>query len=495
MMTNRYDWLIKKNLRTVDNLRLWSENPRLDPEISYSTIRDFVEEIISTNADRNSFIEIAKSIVYRGFIPADPVVVWQNEENQKYYVAEGNRRILALKMLRNPEKSPKRIRNIFIKLANKIDKKSIEKIPVAIAPTFEDAEWYVSQRHSTSSLQKKWSAEQQMRWVSNLYEKYNGDVDKIKAKIDLSESDLQSIIRTLKLKSFVKDYKTEFTEEEYLQANSHNFPITTLDRFFGFAPVREAWKVNFDEYNVNIEADELTFKHAYTSLIKRMLLPKNNSNRIDSRMTLDDLPDLLSTLPEVKESKSLNENVIKPEVNTNSEELNNDVVKEVSNGKNDNQESNKSRIKNDPYRYRLICDFYEINTDSWRLNVLFWELQNIPLKKYQNAVAGSIRVFLDLSVLDFINKSDLCPEICGIYNCALKDITLKKRLEFLKSKVTSKSIIDKILNSSNEYSLDVLNGYIHNPNTHYLSLEFLNRFWDLLFPLLSEIVEINEIDE
>ncbi|MCI1780180.1 MAG: hypothetical protein LKI53_09535 [Bacteroidales bacterium] len=82
-MNNRNDWLLRKNLRTIDNLRLWGQNPRLDPENNYTTIQEFAEEITLTDANRNSFLELVKSIVQRGFIPADPIVVWQNEDNRK----------------------------------------------------------------------------------------------------------------------------------------------------------------------------------------------------------------------------------------------------------------------------------------------------------------------------------------------------------------------------------------------------------------------------
>ena len=201
-MTNKYDWLLKKSLRSVDNLRLWSENPRLDPESNYATTRDFVEEIISKDSERNGFIELIKSISAKGFIPAEPIVTWQNPDNNKYYVAEGNRRILAIKMLREPHKAPKSIRGIVTKLSSRINKTDFEKIYVSIAPTFEDAEWYISQRHSTSSLQRRWSAEQQNRWIADLYEKYNGQIDIIKDKINITEAELQQIIRILKIKSF-----------------------------------------------------------------------------------------------------------------------------------------------------------------------------------------------------------------------------------------------------------------------------------------------------
>lgn len=116
-MNKNYDWLVKKTPRSVDQLKLWPKNPRLNPEETHLTLKEYAEDLTFDNAEKNDFFELVNSIVADGFVPADPVVVWQNEENKKYYVAEGNRRVVALKLLREPKKSPKSIRS-FIRKAS-----------------------------------------------------------------------------------------------------------------------------------------------------------------------------------------------------------------------------------------------------------------------------------------------------------------------------------------------------------------------------------------
>lgn len=148
-----YKWLNYKTPRAVDQLRLWPENPRLNPEENHIYLSDYAEDITNESTDKNKFIDLVKSIAEDGFIPADPIVVWKNTENERYYVAEGNRRVLALKLLRDPQKAPRSIRSSIIKYSKLIKKNGIEKILVNVAPTFEDAEWYINQRNSNSSLQ------------------------------------------------------------------------------------------------------------------------------------------------------------------------------------------------------------------------------------------------------------------------------------------------------------------------------------------------------
>ena len=80
-MSKKYNWLLVKTLRSVDQLRLWNENPRLNPEEIHLTLTDYAEDFTSDKADRDDFFELVNSIVADGFVPYDPIVVWKNEDN------------------------------------------------------------------------------------------------------------------------------------------------------------------------------------------------------------------------------------------------------------------------------------------------------------------------------------------------------------------------------------------------------------------------------
>lgn len=497
-MTNKNDWLIRKNLRSVDSLRLWAENPRLNPENLYNTTREFAEEVTNSDSDRSSFIGLAKSIVEHGFIPADPIVVWQNEENQRYYVAEGNRRILALKLLRYPAKAHKSIRGVFNKLASTIDTDLFNKIYVSIAPTFEDAEWYISQRHSTISQQKRWSTEQQSRWIAELFEKYDGDINSIRSRIQITEAELQGIIRTLKLKAEIIKIEDLLTKDEYKTVMSHTFPLTTFNRFFNYVKVRDSWHIKFEGYDFEILGDKSSFYNSFSAVIKRMLLPEGHNDRIDSRKMgrSDDLNDILDSLPKVMEkgeSDPSTEDDTGKESNS-SEKGEPEDDKPPKKSQKEIERERRARLKNNPDRIRIISDFYQIEVDSHKLSSLFNELKQIPLN-YKNSVAASIRIFLDLAVLNYIESEGLVSEICKEKKKDLREIILKARLEFLKKHIhdsKSQTVIFRLLNPENQYSLDVLNGYIHTNDTHYLNKQFLNSFWDSLFPLFTKLVVIKE---
>ncbi|HHC6824603.1 TPA: ParB/Srx family N-terminal domain-containing protein, partial [Vibrio parahaemolyticus] len=153
MANNSDNWWEKRVLRSVDNLKLWVDNPRLDPIESHVRLSDFIEDLMSDDSEKREFIDLLRSIADKGFMSFDPIVVWK-DEHDKYVVAEGNRRVLALKLLRAPEKAPKSIRRLVREMAKYVDRDDIEKIRVCLAPSYEDTRWYILQRHSTGSLLK-----------------------------------------------------------------------------------------------------------------------------------------------------------------------------------------------------------------------------------------------------------------------------------------------------------------------------------------------------
>ena len=198
-----YGWFNKRYSRAIDQLRPWSGNPRLNPEEQHVNLRDYIEDFIQEDGDKKSFLELIRSIAINGFIPADPIVVWKDNKNDRYYVAEGNRRVLALKLLREPMKAPREIRGTVTRLASSWER--IDKIAVNIAPSFEDAEWYISQRNSTSSIQQKWSRLQQMRWIESLYDKYADVPDVLEQKSSMSVSHIEQIVRYIRLLNLVEE--------------------------------------------------------------------------------------------------------------------------------------------------------------------------------------------------------------------------------------------------------------------------------------------------
>ncbi len=482
---NDYNWLEKRTPRSIEQLRLWNENPRLNPDELHKTIVDFAEDIISDDTEKKHFFELLKSLANE-YIPADPIVVWQ-EPNQKYYVAEGNRRVLALKLLNNPDRAPKSIR-AYVRRISENRKVKLEKINVCVAPTFEDVEWYINQRNSASSLQLQWSRVQQQRWIERLYNKYGDDIDTLLTKTSMSQGELENYIRNLRLLDLIKqsEIKSALTEKQYKDATSHNFPITILERFFSNKQVKEKWGIEFDGPDVKLK-NKKGFLVAYAELIKN-IVDNQIGVQIDTRTITSDLNTILEKLPPVDLDQDDNWTI------SDNRLLDIESKKEKEEVRHPDKK-NKTILKGDPNRNRLILSCYTLVTSNYRLEGIFNELKKLSVNSYSNAIAASIRIFLDLSVLNWLQSENKVSEIKKKYKNDLKDITLKSRLTFVGESISNKkasSIIIKLLNPANEYSLDVLNGYQHGNDSWSLTKQFINGFWDFLFPLFEVLLDVKD---
>ena len=302
-MMGKYAWLEKRKIRVVDQLRLWTDNPRLDPEEKHLNLADYVSDLIADPGEKDSFFKLLSAISSDGFIPSDPVVVWKNPDNKRYYVAEGNRRVLVLKLLRNPNKAPLSIRRKIRIKAEEISRNEIEKIPVCVAPSFEDCEWYINQRHATSSIQRGWSRHQQQRWIAELYDKYNGNVNKVMSITKFNKGQLEYILRILKIRDFalVPFVLNKLSSEDKEKIKSHRIPMTIIERWFTNAVVKEKWGLKFEEDNVVIISNEKSFLIAYTAFIK-LIMHKDDPDveiQVNTRTIDSKLNEILEKLPKV----------------------------------------------------------------------------------------------------------------------------------------------------------------------------------------------------
>lgn len=493
MKRRDYSWALRHYDRMVEHLNLWDENPRLDPSEKYIYLRDFVEGIISTPTDRRDFLDLTKSIVEKGFLPFDPVIVWKDEDNGKYIVAEGNRRVAALKLLLNPLKSPKSIRHTMVFLSKQIEHHTITKIHVTVAPSFDDAIWYINQRHTPEGHQKKWGRENHLRWISGLYDRFDKNIDLIQEYTDISESELNKSICILKIKDRIDDIQSELTKEEYDMAKSRSFPISTLERILMKDFIQEKMGFSFIGSNVEYNSTNESFLKAFAYIIKRMLLPIGTEGRIDSRTynTNKQIEEIRDNLPEIQMKDK-----------DNNEQPNVSVLDIKPEGLNTNESTalttkTPEPLKNNPRRPNIVIKSYELQADDIRLVDIFNELKKLSLNLYPNISSAAIRIFLDISVRNFIETEGYDVGMAIKHKRRFEDIGLQDRLKYIKENSDklnrdSKKIIAKLLDHEYQYSLDVLNCYIHSSKMYTINKEYMNSFWDFLFPLFENILEIKE---
>lgn len=476
-----------RKLRSVAQLKLWNRNPRLDPSQTYRETHSFVEGICNASAgDKDGLMKLIESISKRGFESIDPIVVWKDPKDGRFCVAEGNRRVLALKLLLTPDSAPASIRTRVKKLSEACQfKKEFKKIYVVEAPSFDAVRWYIAQRHSsTTSLQEPWNREQQYRYVTDLYDAYDHDIERVSSTLGLPASEILDMVRVLKLKKFAASIPDTFSPDEWEIISSPKFALSTLERFIKYSSIKERLGIEPAGDEFKSSRSQKDFKLILSTLVKQIA-----SEDISSRSSESDV---LEALPEPSDAPTKTPWSVNPDSHSDSNVS-------APAGKTMPMKSSTASVsqKDNPKRNRLIPDIFSLGITSTRIVNLFEELKNLPLSRYPNATASSLRVLLDLSVHSYLERNSLFAQLRQQFNASTENIPLKRRLEFLKGIVAdnnSKKIIAKLLAPDNEFSLDVLNGYVHSESNAFVDKVFLNRFFDFLVPLLKELDDITETE-
>ncbi|EGR4191390.1 ParB N-terminal domain-containing protein [Vibrio cholerae] len=514
MISDKNKWWEKRTPRAVDYLKLWKENPRFDTAESQSRIKlaDFAEEIISEPADKASFFELIKSIIKLGFMDFEPIVVWK-DETDRYIVAEGNRRILALKLLRNPDKAPKSIRKFILQQSKLIDRNDIEKVQVCVAPSLEETRWYILQRHSTSSIQKPWQRLQQQRFIVSLYDEYDRDIDKIISVTGFTRSEIVQALRYVQLRDLAtrKQVTDLMSDEEKELIYSNRISMTILERWFANESVRDRWGIQFDGMEVKITSNEDSFLYAYAKFLKLMfnIEPNDLDFVVNTRSIPEKNESIFAVLPEVTFPEDGKEKVLSTSLdlpkNNESNSFANDLNPNVATTSNDSEQGDApgtNQVKADASvklrnnRLRMVVPQTTIKVHSAKLNSLFAELKKVPVHLYTHSASITLRVFLDLSVDDYIRRNGLEKLVAKQYSKDYNHTILQQRLKFLCDSHVNDSqankVISKLLQPTNEHSLDTLNSYMHGHETHKIDYRFINGFWDMLMPLLKVLIELKE---
>lgn len=498
MAQDKKNWCEHRVLRSVDHLKLWDQNPRLDASGRLVTLRDFVEELINDPSDEQNFITLMKSIATRGFMSFDPVVVWQDQETANFIVAEGNRRVMALKLLRSPEKAPMSIRKMVVALSRMIDRDEIEKIKVCLAPSYEEARWYILQRHSVASTQVKWQRLQQQRFIISVYDSVGQDIDETVDITGFKRAAIVEALRYVKIRDIAtrQEVIAYLTVDEREQIFSHKINMTVLERWFGNSQVREAWHIEFDEDGVTINADPESFYAAYAKFLKLTFSKNDELGYIVNTRTIDTkFQEIFDYLPKVKSAEE--KDSVSSNVNLSSSSVEKETLTKDDDDLPKPEPELPKSLKGNPKRRQLTDKYHEITSKNYKVRALFKELQNLPIYTYPNVAAASIRIFLELSVDEYICSNELKSVMARREQRGYHEITLSQKLTFLRKEFINdrdaNKVIEQLLNHSNEHSLNTLNEYVHGDKVHKVEPQFLNRFWDMLSPLFAVLINMKEI--
>ncbi len=245
----------KREMIAIDELFFDSQNPRLPDSMEKSN-----EAAVLLWMLRNGeILDLMASIATSGFSSAEAVIAIPRKGGG-HEVVEGNRRLAAVKLLKNPRLATVRQKSVQ-SLVDESDKQNIpDKIPTLVYPERADILTYLGYRHITGV--KSWGSEEKAKYLKQLYEHYasQGFEDRaiyqiIAKSVATKPLYARKTLATLKLIELAAE--KNYWDEENLSEKEIKFSVLgtalgspSIYHFIGFSEAGDTAQENIDEERV-----------------------------------------------------------------------------------------------------------------------------------------------------------------------------------------------------------------------------------------------------
>lgn len=444
----------KKSDKSVDSLLLDPHNPRLPnagPQLSQT---DAIAELIKHEKVK----DLAKDIADNGYYPTEVLVAV--EDSGKTIVVEGNRRLAALKLLRNPGIAPKEHESHFKRLAARMDITPLAKVEVVIAPNRDTAGRLIFARHTKSSVER-WVPVQQSRFIVSKAKEHT--LDELQALYGLSPVQVREAIESTALYDLARGLELPTSVLDKVH-DERTFPLTTLTRIFESAAGRSFFKAKRDSkegFRFEMPSDEFAkpFTRVVTDIAEKAKDTRSLSKNDQIEAYLNGLPK--SARPDPKKKGSF----VPSELNDPASEGEPATTPETP-------PRAKSRISPSPFSKDIKC----VSIDD-RIVEVFKEVRSLKVKEHPNLIAIGLRVLLDLSIqhyaranghYDRIQKAvskghkDIAPSM----NDLLKDKDLQALYLAGMDRQPKEALLQALNSNDNPITVRQLNGFVHSSYHH-----------------------------
>lgn len=465
----------------VASLHLDARNPRLGRETSSQAPREIIRYLF----EHDKALEVAKSITLRGYFPNEPLLVIQ--EDNRYIVVEGNRRLAALKALREPGLLEGSIAHQVERISRQIaNPESILKVPVTIAPNRRATDKQIAGRHIGTPV-LAWRAENRASFIlEKLAEGYSNDM--LRDELGFTLQDIQSARQTRAIADMARSLSLPDEVKAKIDTPKPRL-FSTLERVFDSSEGRDYLRVKTDsEHGLVGLTTKKEFIRGLTKLVTDIALGHQSSRTLN---TNEDIEKYFQSwdrkdLPAKKQGSF--------------------VPADVIDGKSIASSSRKPATKQPVKPTRQLCKTVlprdlRVRIDNDRLVDIRSELIKLKREEFPNAGAVLLRVFFELSITDYLKRTGRLKKIIQELEAKgrkppydlppMKD-RVKAIRQVIKGKLTDIEVnrVEKALayDSRDPFTIFELHGFVHSSADFPGERELL-QFWKRTEPLLRLILE------
>lgn len=423
-----------RSILSLDEIQVNDENPRFEP---VENEQEAIESIIFLN--ENQIFNLCRHINDNGLNPTEIISVVGTEEGG-HVVLDGNRRIVAMKLLENPNLAGNNNR-LIQKIKNLEPNLSFDEIPVIIFDNKDEAEIWIELKHTGVNEgvgTVAWSPLQRERFKGGAYH------------------------YALSLLDYLDKYTGKYT---YMDAK--NVDLSSLQRVLGDPDVRKCMGLKREgpflhfsdssaDGNIDLLLDEMLNDTFTVDRIRR----KN-----DRKEFIEKTLGVGKYATEVSSNALSKDDAIDNKVST--------LAREATVNQQSSPISSRKNIKQAPRstaRKTLIPNDFVVDTSIDKINDLIREMKKISVHDFPIMVGIALRSLIEMMLDEFCLNFDekYSPEST---NFEQKVSSTKKILvKYLKESAPPKNMIrEKDLKRIIKDTLEVtlLHGYVHS---HHLQI-------------------------
>lgn len=449
---------------SVDAVRLDKENPRLPEDMLNESQPNIIEYLVSNF----NVLDIAKSIAENGFFINElPIVV---KKGRHFIVIEGNRRLTALKLLRNPELAPARKKHTYSRLAENIDTSRWEKLDMYIAPTRESVAPILIARHGTE-MTSPWQRIMKMRFLA-------GDVirgvahEDIALRYSVNIGEVRTAAITILMRELIRS--ADISDQDKDDFLSEKFQTSTLSRIIETKHFSDVFQLQLVGSALKFGLPKEEFTAVIVQICKDIVSEKVTHRSHDKREArVEYIDSLYKDIASGKKEDSKFEAPPKKE-DTDKEE----------------PRKPRPRVKSE----KLIPHTMQYLTGLNKLDELIQEAQKMSVAAAPHAGGLLLRAILDLTVQRLFEIKGRLEETkngSGRTNKLTARIT--RLVNTHSDWFTDVATCEKLKrfadhNSTSFVHIETLNDYVHGTYGKPTK-DDLHNFWGQILPLVDLILE------
>lgn len=466
----------------VANLDLDIRNPRLGEGNSQLAPQQVIQYLF----DHDKALEVAESIAQRGYFPNEPVLAIK--DGKTYIVVEGNRRLAALKALREPSILDGNVQRKVERLARRIDINAITKIPVTIAPNRKATDQQIAGRHLGTPV-LAWRAENRANFIlEKIEEGYTND--ELKEDLNFSDSDIQQARQTRAIAAMARSLELPDEIQDKLD-NPKSSVLSTLERVFRSSVGRDYLRIQPDAENGFVgKTTAKQFKKGFTKLVSDLAEGNQSSRTLN---TNKDIAGYFQSLPAEHQIEDKRGSFVPSDI-TGSDKTKRAASKAPA---------AKRKARSKERSQTVIPKDFKLRHGNARIVDLHKELRRIKRDEQPNAGAVLLRVFLELSLVDYLTRTgdldslvsrlkekgkagDIQFGVPKMRHLAQEAIKVAKR-ELSQNDAKS---VEKALryDASAPFTVADLHSFVHQPN-ELPGPRDIEQFWVRIEPLMRLMLE------